>query len=79
MRVRRSTDDVVPDIEAQGGRIREPSARPVVGTTGRWRLIFDLEGTADGPVELRAHLRRGDRPLSETWIALAEREEALDQ
>lgn len=35
---------------------------------GSWRLAFDVEPTGAGPVELRAVLLAGDRPVSETWI-----------
>lgn len=35
---------------------------------GSWRLVLTVSAPADAPTsELRAHLRVGDRPLSETW------------
>lgn len=66
-----SDDGVVAAIDARNGKVIRPSARRIVGTD-RWRLIFDLDGAAGQPVDLRAYLRRGDQPLSETWVALAE-------
>ena len=54
-----------------GGSILLRRAHRIVGTTG-WRLMFDLDGAAERPVELRAYLRRGAEALTETWTMLAE-------
>jgi glucans biosynthesis protein len=35
---------------------------------GHWRARFDLAVEGPEPVELRLHLRSGDRALSETWL-----------
>lgn len=64
-------DGVEPHIEAQGGRVINAYAHAVVGATG-WRLIFDLDGAAERPVELRAYLGRGGDALTETWTMLAD-------
>ena len=60
-------------VEARGGRIIRPSARPVVGRD-RWRAIFDLDGAFEHPVELRVHLHRGGDVLTETWTVPADPE-----
>ncbi len=64
---------VAPAIEASGGRIVRPSAHRLVGQDV-WRVIFDLDGAATAPIDLRVHLRHGEAALSETWIGLAEAE-----
>lgn len=36
---------------------------------GTWRVVFDAERTDnENPLKLRAHLRRGDDALTETWV-----------
>jgi periplasmic glucans biosynthesis protein len=62
---------IEPVIEVSGGKLLEPIAvRPVVGTK-RWRLSFDFRPDGHDPVEIRAYLRRGREPLTETWITRA--------
>jgi glucans biosynthesis protein len=33
-----------------------------------WRAAFDLKVEGNEPVDLRMYLKRGDAPLSETWM-----------
>ncbi|MDX6750556.1 glucan biosynthesis protein [Geminicoccaceae bacterium 1502E] len=42
-----------------------PRHNPV---TGGWRVMFDVEPTGRGPVELRCFLAIGDRKISEVWL-----------
>jgi glucans biosynthesis protein len=61
------------ELSARGGEITYSSCRPVARGVG-WRLIFDVNGAMEGPVELRAYLRDGEGgALSETWMMLADR------
>jgi glucans biosynthesis protein len=55
------------DLSASSGEIRNPvvEANP---QTGGWRLHFQLVPGAARLVELRAMLKLGDRPLTETWL-----------
>ncbi|MES1942743.1 glucan biosynthesis protein D [Salinisphaera sp. PC39] len=57
--------DVV--VETSRGRIDNPYALKVVGTD-RWRAVFDLHADGAEPVDLRCHVRLGDRALTETWL-----------
>jgi glucans biosynthesis protein len=58
---------VKPDVTASHARIDNPYALRVVGTD-RWRLVVDIYPDGRGPVDLRAYLKDGDKPLTETWI-----------
>lgn len=65
-------DGVEAEIWAgDGGTITLSRAYRIVGARG-WRLMFDLDGAAERPVELRAFLRRGSDALTETWTMLAD-------
>jgi periplasmic glucans biosynthesis protein len=36
--------------------------------SGGWQVFFDLAGAGDKRTELRARLRSGNEPVSETWV-----------
>ena len=38
------------------------------GVTGHWRAQFDLIVEGPDPVEMRAFLKSGDQPMTETWL-----------
>jgi glucans biosynthesis protein len=59
--------EITPDIDASRGEVSYVFVEPVPHTD-RWRLQFDLTADGSDPVELRAYLRAGDRPLTETWL-----------
>jgi glucans biosynthesis protein len=59
--------EITPDIDASRGEISYVFVEPVPHTD-RWRLQFDLAADGTDPIELRAYLREGDRPLTETWL-----------
>lgn len=65
------TDGVDFDLSAQGGEVSGARAYRIVGQTG-WRLMFDLAGSRERPVELRAYLHDKSGALSETWTMLAD-------
>jgi glucans biosynthesis protein len=50
------------------GALSNSYNHPVVGQRSRWRALFDVDVSGGEPVDMRAHLRRGDRALSETWL-----------
>jgi len=52
---------------ATRGKLRNFVAFQIFDTR-RWRAKFDIELEEGEPVDLRAYLRLGDRPLSETWL-----------
>ncbi|HEY4373256.1 MAG TPA: glucan biosynthesis protein D [Burkholderiales bacterium] len=56
-------------VTASRGKIELVSARPQPQINGT-RVLFDLHLTDESlePVNLRAYLRLGEQPLSETWI-----------
>lgn len=54
-------------VDTSRGRIANPYALKVVGTD-RWRAIFDLHAEGADPVDLRCHVRLGERVLTETWL-----------
>ncbi|PJK28346.1 glucan biosynthesis protein D [Minwuia thermotolerans] len=59
------------DVEAVVSASRgEVSGRYVVRVVGTdiWRAVFDLATSGGMGVDLRCHLRLGDRTLSETWL-----------
>ena len=64
-------EGVEPRVDAWGGRVIGAYAHAIVGASG-WRLIFDLDGAAERPVELRAYLSRKGEALTETWTLLAD-------
>ncbi|MEM9224088.1 MAG: glucan biosynthesis protein [Pseudomonadota bacterium] len=65
-------DGAEPIVSVSNGEIiGDPSARPIVSAKG-WRLIFDVRPTGKEPVEMRAFIRKGNRALTETWIAQIE-------
>jgi glucans biosynthesis protein len=50
------------------GVVTNAYAHPVVDQSERWRALFDVTATGSEPVDMRAFLRRGGRPLTETWL-----------
>jgi len=58
-------------IEASIGAGNSKVSTPVLADNtvdGGWRLAFTVEPLDNGPVELRAVLKAGDRAVSETWL-----------
>ena len=62
-------DEVEPEVTAsQGASVVRAYALPIVGTDA-WRLAFDLQIEPDvETIDLRAHLRKGEDALTETWL-----------
>jgi len=58
---------VTPDVSASKGEIRNLVLQPNP-QTGGMRLNFELDTKGEKLVELRAHLKNSDKPLSETWL-----------
>lgn len=54
-------------IEASRGEVSYVFTERVPGTR-RWRAQFDLAATGPEPVEIRAFLHQGGKPLTETWL-----------
>lgn len=54
-------------VDASRGAVRDIFTEPVPRTP-RWRMQFDLDAPGPAPAELRAYLRAGREPLSETWL-----------
>jgi glucans biosynthesis protein len=50
------------------GTLVNAYAHPVVDQKERWRSLFDVLATGPDPINIRAYLRRGNRPLTETWL-----------
>jgi glucans biosynthesis protein len=59
---------VAADVTLSAGKPIQVAAYPVVGSEGRWRLMFDYEAPAKTTLDLRAVLTKGGGPLTETWI-----------
>lgn len=63
-------DDVKIDVSASSGRIDNPYVIAIGSGRPGWRVFIDWLGGAkpgDDAVVLRCGLRRGDKPLTETW------------
>jgi periplasmic glucans biosynthesis protein len=56
------------DVTAMRGAILFRTAYPIVGRGAAWRLVLDLRPDGSGPLDLRATLRRGQLPLTETLL-----------
>ncbi len=54
-------------LNATRGTLENKVVYQVAGTQ-RWRAFFDIEATGRDPADIRAYLRLGDRPLTETWL-----------
>jgi periplasmic glucans biosynthesis protein len=54
-------------VTSNKGTVSAPIAQPH-GVKGGWRAFFDLLPEGEGPIELRAYLRQGQRALSQTWL-----------
>jgi len=54
-------------LNATRGTLANKVAFQLAGTQ-RWRAFFDIEATGRDPADVRAYLRLGDRPLTETWL-----------
>ncbi len=62
-----------PVISASRGSVSLVRTEPVPdGVPGHWRMFFDLAADGREPVEMRAFLRGGGGPLTETWLYLFE-------
>ncbi len=55
-------------VTASRGEVSNSYNHPVVDQHERWRAFFDIKADGQGPVDLRAFLRKGERALTETWI-----------
>ena len=60
--------DAKPQLEANAdkGKILNPVLAPNP-ETGGWRISFELAPGSEKVVELRARIKQGDTPLTETW------------
>jgi glucans biosynthesis protein len=56
-----------PKLQAPRGAVSNLVAQPNP-VTGGWRVFFDLAGAGSEPVEMRLHLARGSKAVSETWV-----------
>ncbi|PKR55778.1 glucan biosynthesis protein [Thalassospira marina] len=54
-------------ISVSRGKLSRIKTEPIPDTR-LWRAIFDLEVEGNDPVDMRMYLKRGDAPLSETWM-----------
>jgi glucans biosynthesis protein len=59
---------VTADVTLHPGKPISVTAYPVVGATGRWRMIVDVARPGGEVIDLRACLRRGDAALTETLL-----------
>lgn len=55
------------DALASKGALRNPVAYRN-SETGHWRMSFEVDAAGQSDVELRARLKDGNGPLSETWL-----------
>lgn len=68
---RTETEVALGDVHAAiaaGNSAVSPAVLEANPIDGGWRLRFQVERTGDGPIELRAVLRQGERTISETWL-----------
>ena len=54
-------------VGAARGKIDNDYTLQIVGTKN-WRAFFDIAVDGAEPVDIRAYLRLGDKPLTETWL-----------
>ena len=58
-----------PVLSAPSGAFSDTLTEAVPdGVPGHWRVQFDFTAAGPQPVDIRLFLRRGDQPLSETWL-----------
>jgi glucans biosynthesis protein len=57
-----------PVVTANRGRVTDAACTKL--PSGAWQLRFRLARTENGPTELRAFVRQGDKVLTETWSYL---------
>jgi periplasmic glucans biosynthesis protein len=50
------------------GTVTNAYAYPVVDQRERWRALFDVNVSGTDPVDMRVFLRKGEQPLTETWL-----------
>ena len=62
-----SADDLSAEVTTSSGEITRTVLTPD-RRNGRLRLSFELDQPSGSDAELRAILKRGDRPASETWL-----------
>jgi glucans biosynthesis protein len=55
-------------VTVSRGTVTNAYAHPVVDQRERWRALFDVNVAGPEPVDMRAFLRKGDQPLTETWL-----------
>lgn len=56
-------------VAVSRGMVERVMVRPVPDDVpGHWRVVFDWEEDAAGPLDLRLYLRLGTQPLTETWL-----------
>ncbi|WP_114087005.1 glucan biosynthesis protein [Thalassospira profundimaris] len=58
---------ITADVSASNAAIQNAYCLRVVGQD-YWRLVFDVFPDGNGPVNLRASLKDGDRQLTESWV-----------
>jgi glucans biosynthesis protein len=61
-------DGVEVVVSASRGTVSNAHAYPVVGQRERWRSLFDIAASGSEAINIRAFLRRGTQPLTETWL-----------
>jgi periplasmic glucans biosynthesis protein len=54
-------------VNTARGKIDNDYTLQIVGTKN-WRAFFDIAVDGPDPVDIRAYLRLGDKPLTETWL-----------
>jgi glucans biosynthesis protein len=54
-------------VGAGRGKVDNDYSLQIVGTR-HWRAFFDIAVDGREPVDIRAFLRIGDKPLTETWL-----------
>jgi len=62
---------VTVEIVGNRGEFINPGVYRVEGTK-TWRLMFDVKGADEAPVDMKAYLKHGNDRVSETWVMLAD-------
>ncbi len=60
-------DDAVEAVVSISSGTLGPIVAEAMPEPGRWRAVFDVISSGEGPVELRCFLRFGQSALTETW------------
>lgn len=61
-------DGVEVVVTLSRGTVGNAYCHLVVGQQARWRALFDVDVQGSEPVDIRAYLRKGGQPLTETWL-----------